>query len=42
VPYRGIAVFQDIAAARGAAQRLGGMAALYAPMTERLHAPGAG
>jgi hypothetical protein len=41
-PYRGIAPFQDLAAARAAAERLGGMIALYAPITERLGAPGAG
>ena len=34
VPYRGIAVFPDLASARSAAARLGGVVALYAPMTE--------
>jgi hypothetical protein len=42
VPYRGIAVFPDLAAARAAAGRLGGRVALYAPSTERLRAPDAG
>jgi hypothetical protein len=41
VPYRGIAVFSDLAAARAAAERLGERAALYAPSTECLSAPGA-
>jgi hypothetical protein len=39
VPYRGIAVFPDLAAARAACARLGGAVALYAPMTERIQAP---
>jgi hypothetical protein len=38
VPYRGIALFPDLAAARAAGARLGGAAALYTPMTERLRA----
>jgi hypothetical protein len=42
VPYRGIAVFPDLTAARAAGARLGGAVALYTPMTERLRAPGAG
>ena len=33
-PYRGIAVFPDLAAARAACAKLGGAAALYTPMTE--------
>jgi hypothetical protein len=33
-PYRGIAVFPDLAAARAAGARLGGGVALYTPMTE--------
>lgn len=40
VPYRGIAVFPDLAAARAAGARLGGAVALYAPMTERLQGQG--
>jgi hypothetical protein len=39
--YRGIAVFPNLAAARGAGARLGG-AVLYAPMTERFEARKAG
>ena len=42
VPYRGIAVFPDLTAARAAGARLGGAVALYTPMTEILRAPGAG
>ena len=38
VPYRGIAVFPDVAAARAAGARLGGAVALYAPMTETFRA----
>jgi hypothetical protein len=41
-PYRGTAVFRSLAAARAAAERLGGIVALYAPITERLGAPAAG
>ena len=39
VPYRGVAVFPDLAAARAAAEHLAGMIALYAPITERLLSP---
>jgi len=42
VPYRGIGVFSDLAAARAAAAGLGEAVALYTPSTERLSAPGAG
>jgi hypothetical protein len=38
VPYRGIGVFPDATAARGAADRVGG-AALYVPVTKRFEAP---
>ena len=38
VPYRGIAVFPDLAAARAAGAGLGGAVALYAPMTETFRA----
>ncbi len=41
VPFRGIAVFPDLAAARAAASRLAGPAVLYAPMTERFVPGGA-
>jgi hypothetical protein len=34
VPYRGIAVFSDLAAARAAGARLGGAVSFYTPMTE--------
>jgi hypothetical protein len=34
VPYRGIAVFPDLAAARAAGARLGGAVSFYTPMTE--------
>ncbi len=40
VPYRGIAIFPDLAAAEVAAARLGGAVGLYAPTTERFEAPG--
>jgi len=36
VPYRGIVVCPDLAAARETAARLGGAVALYTPITERL------
>jgi len=38
VPYRGIAVFPDLAVAREAGARLGGAVAFYTPMTETFRA----
>jgi hypothetical protein len=38
VPYRGIAQFPDLAAARRAGARLGGAVSFYAPMTETFRA----
>jgi hypothetical protein len=38
VPYRGIAIFPDLAAAGAAGARLGGAVAFYTPMTETFRA----
>ena len=42
VPYRGIAVFPSLMAARATGARLGGAVALYAPVTERYQPSGQG
>ncbi len=39
VPYRGVAVFAELGAARAAGARLGGAAAVYVPMTKPFQPP---